>query len=337
MTSSGSLRGVGPRFLAIPTKIYYAVFAFGLFSGCALGQQSLPTAPSAQLDAQPAAPAAQVADERPVTIPAGTRLSLVLTRPVDSRATHKGDSISAQVTAPVIINDQVVIPAGTFVQGQSQKLTRHGTQAEMVLQSPSLVFANGYIAKLGEPVNIESDEWTTWNNPSDKTKAGMIAAPLAGTGLGLLIGAATDKTQTTNLGLMTVTTKSHSGLVAGAAIGGAIGFVTSMVLLARSHSFYVADGSPLNMSLPQPITLTEQQINAADQSAPSQPVPMVVQKRPPPSVPSSTDHGTCYTPGTPGTPDIVIPGTPAIGNSPGTPNTVIPGIPPRPPVPYPCP
>lgn len=55
------------------------------------------------------------------------------------------------------------------------------------------------------------------------------------------------------------------------------------------------------------------------------------------SSPWRPSDNECYTPGTLGTPDIVIPGIPAMGDSPGTPTTVIPGIPPTPPMPYPCP
>src|ERR1700745_310808 len=64
---------------------------------------SLFDAPSTTQASTPAA--AQTADQPPITIPAGTRLTLVLTHPVDSRTTHVGDQISAQITAPVIFNE----------------------------------------------------------------------------------------------------------------------------------------------------------------------------------------------------------------------------------------
>jgi hypothetical protein len=104
--------------------------------------------------------------------------------------------VFAQLTAPVIVNDQFAIPAGTFVRGNVQKLRCRGTQAEMLMQSVSLVFQNGYIAKAGGPVNIESDQWTAVSNPSGGEKAGIVAAPLAGLGVGMLIGSATDRNQT---------------------------------------------------------------------------------------------------------------------------------------------
>jgi len=38
----------------------------------------------------------------------------------------------------------VIIPAGTFVQGKVERLTRNGSRAEMALQSVSVMFPDGY-------------------------------------------------------------------------------------------------------------------------------------------------------------------------------------------------
>jgi hypothetical protein len=120
-------------------------------------------------------------------------------------------------------------------------------------------------------------------------------------------------------------------------IGGIAGGVTSLALLARNHQFYIQEGSPMTMNLPQALQLTAAQIRDANQKAAVEPAPVPVNRSRPPVVPTTTNAGTCYNPGTPGTPEVVIPGTPAVGGSPGTPATVIPGTPPTPPTPYPCP
>jgi hypothetical protein len=171
-----------------------------------------------------------------ITVPAGTRLTLVLANTVNSREMRAGDEISAQVTVPVTINDQVAIPAGTYVQGKAQMLTRNGTQAEMLVQSVALVFADGYIAHVNGSVNIESEEWTAFNNPSGGTKAAIIAAPLLGVGLGTAIGAAAPTTTTNTLGNMSITSSSPKGLAIGSAVGLLAGGAVSFILLARSHS-----------------------------------------------------------------------------------------------------
>src|SRR5215475_6624554 len=171
----------------------------------------------------------------------------------------------------------------------------------MVLQSASLVFPNGQVADAG-PLTIESDQWTAWNNPSGRAKAGIFAAPIASSALGLLIGHAADTSHTMTLGggsmpsggigglpsplqpvpPLTVTTNSHKGLVIGAAVGGAVGMVTSLVLVARSRGFYITEGSPLETKLQQAVTLTRTQIDDANQKAGTQPPPAPVRRQPPP-------------------------------------------------------
>lgn len=255
--------------------------------------EALPDAPSA---AQASADQSPGPERMRTTIPAGTRLTLVLTHSVDSNVTHGGDEIFAQTTAPVILNDQVVIPAGTYVQGRVQKLTRRGTQAEMLMQSAKLVFPNGYIADAGGPVNIESDQWTAWNNPSGGHKAAIILVPLITMPVGALIGSAADGKQTSMLGGMTITTQSHKGLVIGTTVGFVAGLGTSFGLMAHSRQFYIDAGSALSMKLPQPITLTEAQIKDAVEKAATQPPP-VVQKRPAAAAqtaPSSPGAGKLY-------------------------------------------
>ena len=69
-----------------------------------------------------------------------------------------------------------MIPAGTFVQAQLEKLSRHGSRREFCMKSLALLFPNGYAA------NNESDEGTAWSNPSGRAKARAILAPAVGAG-----------------------------------------------------------------------------------------------------------------------------------------------------------
>lgn len=334
-----------------------------LMSSLCIAQQAdqLPDAPDPQLLAQAAAPQAPTpsaapADDAKITIPAGTRLQLVLTHPLDSNSTPQGDQIFAQLTAPVVVGDQVAIPGGTYVQGKVQKLTRNGTRAEMLMQSASLVFPNGYIAPVAGPVNIESEQWTAWNNPQGRAKAAIILAPIVGLGLGMGIGAATDKPHTITVSAPmpplppgfppfptlpppTMTVNTHKGLAIGGIVGGIAGGIAGLAFAAHNRQFYIEEGSPLAMNLPQAITLSQAQVDEANQKAATQPAPPVRTARShhPIVGPSTTDDGTCYIPGSPGTPATHIPGTPGIDDSPGTPDIDIPGTPPTPPTPYPCP
>jgi hypothetical protein len=145
-----------------------------------------------------------------ITIPAGTHLALALTHPVDSHSIHRGDEIFAQTTSPLIVSNKVAIPAGTFVQGKVDKMTRRGTRGELLMQSVSVVFTNGYVATIKGPLSMESDEGTAWSNPSSAEKAGIFAAPLAGLGIGAAIGAAQHTTQSSTLGGTTLTSSTQS-------------------------------------------------------------------------------------------------------------------------------
>jgi hypothetical protein len=241
------------------------------------------------------------AQQTTITIPAGTHLAPALTHPVDSRTTHRGDEIFAQTTSPLIVANQVAIPAGTFVQGKVDKMTRRGTRGELLMQSVSVVFPNGYVATIQGPINMQSDEGTAWSNPSSAEKAGIFAAPFAGLG----IGAAQHTTQSSTLGGATLTTSTPKGLAIGSLVGLAAGGAVSLVLLARSHHFYVQEGSPLELSLPQPMTLAQEQTTSTEAGIPSTPSSS---KALPPPMPASAEHGTCYIPGRPGTPPTYIPG-----------------------------
>jgi hypothetical protein len=114
-------------------------------------------APQAGVQSPSKAPAENAApDEASATLPGGTRLVLILTHPVDSRTTRRGDGIYTETTAPVTLDKRVVMPAGTFVQGKVEKLTRHGTRAEMVMRSVAIIFPDGYVTNIGGPMTIKA-------------------------------------------------------------------------------------------------------------------------------------------------------------------------------------
>jgi hypothetical protein len=328
---TASSGGFFSSLLSVSRKLQNISMTLALAISTCVAQQETPSATPADSSGGQAStnPASQPAT---VTIPAGTRLALALTHPVDSQSTHRGDEIFAQTTSPLIVSDQVAIPAGTFVQGKVDKMIRRGTRCEFLMQSISVVFPNGYVATINGPLSMESDEGTAWSNPSSAEKAGIFAAPFAGLGIGAAIGAAQHTTQSSTLGGTTLTSSTPKGLAIGSLVGLAAGGAVSLVLLARSHHFYIQEGSPLELSLPQPVTLAQIQTmqpegtTASTAAAPS--------RLPPAPIPASAEHGTCFIPGQPGTPPTYILGTPGTVDSPGTPGTFIPGTPP---IPYPCP
>lgn len=234
---------------------------------------SVPQAPSASQ----ATPASPPSDTTRIVVPIGTRVPLVLTHPLNSQSIKAGDAVFAQIATPVVVEDQVAIPAGTFVRGKVESLTRRGTRAEVIVRSASLVMGSSLV-DMGGPVKIESEEWTAWNNPSGKSKAAIILIPMVAMPLGALIGHAADGKTTTYVGGTPFTTQSHKGLVIGTTVGFGVGLGTAFGLMAHSHGFYLEEGTPLDMELSNPVSLTRAQIAEAEHS--TAPVQVIRKTRP---------------------------------------------------------
>jgi len=292
--------------------------------------------------------------ESTVTIPAGTRMALVLTQPIESRYIRRGDDIYAQINAPVNSGNEVVIPPGTFVQGTVDKLQRSHGRGEVRLQSMSITFPDGYVAAISGPLTLETDEGYAIKDPGPGRGIAAFALPAGGAGLGALIGHSigkADSTQTTAFPpgciggppFCTTTSTPEFGTkgrdaIIGAGIGGAVGAFASIMLLFGSHHFLLIAGAPVEMRLEEPVTLRQDEVSKAVEQSVDHPV--AVQPAAPPPTLSPTyapySNGICFTPGTPGTPPTVIPGAPGPDGIPGPPTT-IPGTPPTPGTPYPCP
>lgn len=318
-----------------------------LLSMCALAQQ--PTTP-------PDSPGpTQVASAKSatITVPAASRIALVLTQPIQTRHLRRGDDIYAQIVSPVTAGNEVVIPPGTFVQGKIDKLDREGGRGELRLQSMSITFPDGYTVPVAGPMTLQSPDGYALKDPGNGRIGAGLAMVGGGAGVGALIGhfaSSSQPTLTSTLppgctgpppGCLTSSVPELGGnaknTVIGAAVGGAIGGVASFALLFSSRNFFLDVGSPVEMVLQQPLTLEQDQVAIAVQQSQQHPVPeQPIAPRPWFGGPYGY-RGTCYTPGSPGTPGTDIPGTPATPGSPGTPSIHIPGIPPTPPIPFPCP
>jgi hypothetical protein len=292
-----------------------------------------------------------------VTLPAGTQLALVLTHPVQSRYVHRGDDIYAQITSPVDSENEVLMPPGTFVQGRVDKLEMRGGRAELRLQSMSITFPDGYVAQVAGPAILESNEGYALKDPGQGKAIGAVMMPVAGAGIGALIGHSVASSQGTTItssippgcsgpppgclsSSVTGPPEKGKATMIGTAVGSGIGFAAMLVMMSRSHNFYLDAGTPVDMTLQQPLQLEQARVDDAVQQYaehPTPPPPVAPRPVPPPlDTSTNTDHGTCYTPDTPGTPPQVIPGAPGPDGIPGPP-TVIPGTPPTPGTPYPCP
>jgi hypothetical protein len=279
----------------------------------------------------------------PVTIPAGTMISLVLTHSIQSRYIHRGDAIYTQITFPVNSGNAVVIPAGTFVQGVVDRLDESHGRAELHLQSMSITFPDGYVAPIEGPVTLETAEGYTLKDPGSNRGALALGMIGGGMGIGALIGhsaGSSSSVQTTTLpagctgpppyclsSSMTVPGRKGFDTGIGLTVGGAVGGIAALGVLGSSHHFFVDVGTPVDLTLRQPITLQGEEVAAATRQ-PAQEGVSVQPVFPRPLPPPPPDIGPPNFPTTtPGTPPTIIPGPPGPNGVPGPP-IIIPGTPP---------
>lgn len=234
---------------------------------------------------QTAVPSPPDSDNSPVTlgagitvaIPAGTRIALILTQPIQTRYLHHGDDVYAQTTSPVAVGSEVVIPPGTFVQGKFDRLDRSGSRGELHLQSMGITFPNGYVAPVAGPIVMQTDEGYALKDPGKGRIAAMFALPAAGLGLGTILGhsfghsASLTTTNTCGLNINCLPqvsaipdTKLRDTAIGGG-VGLAVGGIAAFALVLNSHHFYLDQGSPVEMILQQPLTIDVDQLADAAQ------------------------------------------------------------------------
>lgn len=139
------------------------------------------------------APAAPPAPKK-VTIPAGTNLSIRLVDGLDSERNQVGDQFKATLNAPVVVEDDVVIPQDADIQGRVvdvKSAGRFAGQSTLVLELTSVSFN-------GRTYNISTNQWSRSGTGRGKSTAakvgggaaiGAIIGGLAGGGKGAAIGA----------------------------------------------------------------------------------------------------------------------------------------------------
>jgi type IV secretion system protein VirB10 len=105
------------------------------------------------------------ADPNQITIPAGTRIPLGLKQAISTKNAREGDPVYAETTFPFVMNDRVVVPAGTYIQGRITRVERAGRikgRAEILMHFTSMIFPSGYTVMLpGSVQNTPGAEKTS--------------------------------------------------------------------------------------------------------------------------------------------------------------------------------
>jgi len=148
-----------------------------VLSGMALGQAAEAPKPDAAAGSTPAAassPASAAAsDPNVVTIPAGTRIPLLLKQAISTKNAREGDSVYAETAFPFVVDNRVIVPAGSYIQGKIAHVERAGHghgRAEILMHFTSMIYPSGYTVML--PGSVENTPGA--DNKSVKDSEGTI-------------------------------------------------------------------------------------------------------------------------------------------------------------------
>jgi hypothetical protein len=233
------------RPLLAATALLFTVFAPGrpLSAQQPAGPQSSP--PPA---VTPPPPPARPATGERVTIPAGTKIGVILENGISTRGAKAGDSVYLQTSFPVTQDNRIIIPVGSYIRGEVREAKRPGRvkgRGELRLRLNTLILPNGYTINLNAEPSGGGD--TGGKETVDREgkiqggsdKGGDVTKVAEGAGIGATIGAIA----------------GHTGKAAG--LGGGIGALAGLaaVLLTRGPEAELPRGTSLDIVLERGVTL----------------------------------------------------------------------------------
>ena len=186
---------------------------------------------SAPISAATSAPTAPVANFKEVTIPSGTTLRLSLQSAVASDTSRVEQPVRATLRSPVSVNGQVVVPAGSEVNG----VVTEAEESGRVKGRARVAFRFTSMAVDDDRYRVETSSVVRLAPATKKRDAATIGIPA---GAGALIG-----------GL----TKGGKGAAVGSAVGGAAG--TGVVLATRGKEVHLGPGATVTTKLTAPLTV----------------------------------------------------------------------------------
>jgi len=235
-----------------------------LMAGCAVAQT--PAATSTQPSATQASPAtsassaaAPAVTARPATsstliIPSGTKVPLALKQAISTRNAKEGDPVYCETTFPFVVDDRIVIPAGTYVQGKISRVQRPGRikgRAELLMHFTSMIYPSGYTVMLpgsldtipgADKTSMKGSEGTV-RQDSDKGKDIGTVASTASTGA--VIG-----------GL----SAGGKGAGLGAAAGGLAGLAIAMI--SRGSDVKLEPGTSIEMIIQREVSVDANRVTS---------------------------------------------------------------------------
>jgi type IV secretion system protein VirB10 len=235
-----------------------------LISSMALGQAAdAPKATDALPQDAAAAPTPAPSvphDPNVITIPAGTKIPLVLKQAISTKNAREGDAVYAATAFPYVVDNRVIIPEGAYIQGKIAHVERagHGQgRAEILMHFTSMIYPSGYTVMLpgsventpgAEKQSVKDSEGTI---QEDKDTGKKIEDAAKGGAYGTVAGATAGGVATGGL----------NGARVGAGLGAAAGI--GWALLKRGPDVRLEVGTSIEMEIQRGITVDASRIAVA--------------------------------------------------------------------------
>jgi len=134
------------------------------------------TAPAKELiTAPPDVTLAEAPDPNSAVIPAGTKIPLLLKQAISTKNAKEGDAVYAETAFPFVMNDRILVPAGTYIQGKimhTEHAGRSKKRAELLIHFTTMIYPSGYTVML--PASVENTPGA--EDKGVKDKEGTIRA-----------------------------------------------------------------------------------------------------------------------------------------------------------------
>lgn len=182
-----------------------------------------------------------------VVIPVGTRLGLLLQNTINTKTAAVGDPVYFESIYPIVVNNRVLIPVGSYVRGSVTYAKRPGRikgRGELHLRFDELILPNGYTVQLSASLasagarqgeEVDREEGRIKGDTSKGEDVGTVATTgTTGAGVGAIAGGGK-----------------------GAAIGGAAGAAAGLAatLFTRGRELELPRGTTVDVVLDRPLEL----------------------------------------------------------------------------------
>ncbi len=225
--------------------------------GCLFAQGTESEAPRLKTRDEVTAPRPPGEPKDVWVLPAGTRIPIALRQPISTKSAQPGDPVYAQTTFPIVVDSEIVIPAGTWVQGKVDNVKRAGRlkgTAELEFHLTSLIYANGYTVDVAAAIDrVPGDESSSVKEPATVTHNSEKGKDLE------RVGDAASKGGQIGAIAGTAARPSARGFGVGGLSGIAAG--TLIGLLARGSDVRFETGTAVEIALSHPMAVEAAKAN----------------------------------------------------------------------------